>query len=113
MPSDRSDPVLFSELRESAGRIIAYVADHSVDSFRSDAMTRDAVCMRLIVIGEAANRLTSEGRALLPNLSWDRMASLRHLLAHDYGAASPTLLWSIATVNVPDLMTSLSSLAED
>jgi len=76
-------------------------------------LARDAVCMRLIVIGEAANRLTAEGKALLPDLSWDRMAALRHLLAHDYGAASPSLLWSIATVNVPELAAALSGLQED
>jgi uncharacterized protein with HEPN domain len=113
LSSDRPDPVLFSELRESAALISQYVSGHSSESFRSDMLARDAVCMRLIVIGEAANRLTDEGKAKLPHLSWDRMASLRHMLAHDYGAASPTLLWSIATVNVPALSSALSEIPED
>ena len=68
--------------------------------------------MRLIVIGEAANRLTDDGKAQLPDLNWGGMAGLRHMLAHDYGAASPTLLWSI-TVSVPQLTDALSRLPED
>ncbi|CAN5390452.1 hypothetical protein BH10PSE1_BH10PSE1_15660 [soil metagenome] len=93
--------------------IAAYLGKHSADSFRSDMLTRDAVCMRLIVIGEAANRLTDDGKAKLPHLNWVGMAGLRHLLAHDYGAASPSLLWSIATVSVPQLKTALSQIQED
>ena len=113
LPSDRPDPILISELRESVAWISAYVASHSADSFRSDMLTRDAVCMRLIVIGEAASRLTGDGKAMLPHLNWAGMAGLRHMLAHDYGAASPSLLWSIATVSVPELATALSQIPED
>lgn len=113
LSSERPDPVLISELRESVARIEDYLAGHSAESFRSDMRTRDAVCMRLIVIGEAANRLTDDGKARLPHLNWSGMAGLRHLLAHDYGAASPSLLWSIATVSVPQLADALSQLPED
>ena len=104
--------MLISELRESVARIGEYLIGHSAESFRSDMRTRDAVCMRLIVIGEAANRLTEEGKARLPHLNWSGMAGLRHMLAHDYGAASPSLLWSIATVSIPQLTHALSQLAE-
>ncbi|MFN3930222.1 MAG: DUF86 domain-containing protein [Brevundimonas sp.] len=113
MSSERPDPVLISELRESVSRIEEYLVGHSVGSFRADMRTRDAVCMRLIVIGEAANRLTDDGKARLPHLNWDGMAGLRHMLAHDYGAASPSLLWSIVTVSVPQLADALSQLPED
>ncbi|MBU2323494.1 MAG: DUF86 domain-containing protein [Gammaproteobacteria bacterium] len=112
MSSDRPDPVLISEMRESVARIDEYLIGHSAESFRSDMRTRDAVCMRLIVIGEAANRLTEEGKARLPQLNWSGMAGLRHMLAHDYGAASPSLLWSIGTVSIPQLTLALSQLAE-
>ena len=59
--------------------------------------------MRLIVIGEAANRLSDQTRAAIPSMDWRGMANLRHVLAHDYGAASPSILWTIATVEVPEL----------
>ena len=105
--------MLISELSESVDWIARYIAGQSADTFRDDMRTRDAVCMRLIVVGEAANRLTDEGKATLPHLNWAGMAGLRHLLAHDYGAASPSLLWSIATVSVPQLARALAQLEED
>jgi uncharacterized protein with HEPN domain len=113
LSSDRPNAVLIAEMRESATLITAYLSGHTPDSFRLHMLTRDAVCMRLIVIGEAANRLTDDGKAKLPHLNWAGMAGLRHLLAHDYGAASPSLLWSIGAVNVPALMDALSQLPED
>ena len=109
MPSDRPDDVLFQELAQSAAWIGRYIDRQSRDDFRDDQMRRDAVCMRLIVIGEAANRMSDAGRAALPELNWNGMAGLRHLLAHDYGSASPSLLWNIATVNVPALVAALKA----
>lgn len=105
--------MLISELSESVERIDDYITGHSAESFRDDMRTRDAVCMRLIVIGEAANRMTDAGKAKLPHLNWAGMAGLRHLLAHDYGAASPSLLWSIATISVPQLAHALTQIADD
>ncbi|CAN5282224.1 hypothetical protein BH09PSE1_BH09PSE1_06280 [soil metagenome] len=93
--------------------ITAYLDAHSAHSFRSDMLTRDAVCMRLIIIGEPANRLTDDSKAKLPHLNWAGMAGLRHLLAHDYGSASPSLLWSIATASVPQLKVALYQIPED
>jgi uncharacterized protein with HEPN domain len=109
LPSDRPDEVLFPELAQSAAWIGHYMDGQSRDDFGHDQMRRDAVCMRLIVIGEAANRMSDEGRATLPELNWNGMAGLRHLLAHDYGSASPSLLWNIATVNVPALVAALKA----
>lgn len=94
-------------MAESAGWIVRYTEGQSRNDFQQDQMRRDAVCMRLIVIGEAANRMSEEGRASLPEMNWNGMAGLRHLLAHDYGSASPSLLWNIATVNVPGLVAAL------
>ena len=105
--------MLLSEMNASVACIARYVGVHSAESFRDNMLTRDAFCMRLIVIGEAANRLTDDGKARLPGLNWVGMAGLRHLLAHDYGAASPSLLWSIATVSVPQLAQALAHIQED
>ena len=98
---------------ESVALIEAYTAGQTAAAFRSNMMMRDAVCMRLIVIGEAANRLTGETMARIPDLNWRGMAGLRHLLAHDYGSASPSLLWSIVSGNLPGLAKALTQFGED
>tara|TARA_R110002051_G_scaffold1276_6_gene7170 strand:+ start:2624 stop:2965 length:342 start_codon:yes stop_codon:yes gene_type:complete len=113
LSSDRPDTVLISEIRESVSLIEGYVSGQTPETFRSDMRTRDAVCMRLIVIGEAANRLTEATRARIPDLNWRGMAGLRHMLAHDYGSASPSLLWSIVIGSLPALAVALTHLPED
>jgi len=86
---------------ESTTLISTYVEGHTPQSFRADRMCRDAVAMRLIVIGEAANRLPRDVWTAMPQMDWQGMANLRHMLAHDYGAASPSILWTIATQEAP------------
>lgn len=113
MSSDRSDAVLISEVRESVSLIESYVAGLTDETFHASMQARDAVCMRLIIIGEAANRLTQETRDRMPDLNWRGMAGLRHLLAHDYGSASPSLLWSIVTTSLPELAQALKQLPDD
>lgn len=113
MSFDRSDAVLISEVRESVSLIESYVDGLTAETFHASMLVRDAVCMRLIVIGEAANRLTQETRDRMPDLNWRGMAGLRHLLAHDYGSASPSLLWSIVSASLPELAQALKQLPDD
>ncbi|MES2860033.1 MAG: HepT-like ribonuclease domain-containing protein [Pseudomonadota bacterium] len=104
---------MFAEIIESTDLIASYISGQSAESFRTSRMCRDAVAMRLIVIGEAANRLSRDVWQMLPQMDWQGMANLRHMLAHDYGAASPTILWTIATAEAPMLAAAVASLADD
>ena len=71
--------------------------------FHEDWLVRDAVCMRLVVIGEAASRLSDEFKASMPGLNWPGIIRTRHLLSHDYGSGNPDILWVIATERVVEL----------
>ncbi len=72
-------------------------------TFHDDWLVRNAVCMRLVVIGEAASRLSDEFKASMPGLNWPGIVRTRHLLSHDYGSGNPDILWVIATERVVEL----------
>ncbi|MFC5372717.1 DUF86 domain-containing protein [Brevundimonas faecalis] len=107
MRSERGDPGLSAEIRESIRPISLYVEDLTLDAFDRDMLRRDATAFRLLMIGEAAIHLSDGFKARLPHLDWRGMISLRHRLAHDYGSASSLVLWTIATEDIVGLRAAL------
>jgi len=107
LPSERSDAVLLNEIRDSIRLVGDYVDGLDLATFDASLLQRDATAYRLLLIGEAAARLSPELKASLTGIDWRGMISLRHRLAHDYGSASSLILWTIATVEVPELSTAI------
>jgi uncharacterized protein with HEPN domain len=58
----------------------------------TQAVTRDAVLYRLVVIGEAAGALSEATRAAAPEIEWQAIVGLRNRLAHAYWQVSLELI---------------------
>lgn len=110
MLSERGDPGLLAEIKESARLISLYIDGLTLETFDHDMLHRDATSFRLLMIGEAAIHLSDAFKGHLPHLDWRGMISLRHRLAHDYGSASSLILWTIASEDIPALQRSLMNL---
>lgn len=60
-----------------------------------DRKTYWAVLASLLVIGEAVKGLPSTVTNQHPDISWQAIAGLRNLLAHEYFRVDADLVWSI------------------
>lgn len=58
-------------------------------------------------IGEAAARLSVEGRARVPGIPWGQIVAMRHVLVHVYWGVDRDRLWKTATEDVPVLLAAL------
>jgi uncharacterized protein with HEPN domain len=76
-------------------------------TFFGDRFRQLAAERLLEIIGEAANALTSDIRRNYPEIAWDEIIRLRHLLAHHYHRIDPAHIWSIATNEIPTLSEAL------
>ncbi len=110
--SDESDSALVSEMLDAARRIAAYIDAGGAPEFLQQTIVYDAVCMNLLRLGECARFLGPETRSRLPTVPWPDLVNLRNRLAHGYETLKPALLWSIASVNVPDVAALLAGLAD-
>lgn len=70
------------DIREAIATIRGHIAAGSFDR-----KTSDAVLYNLVVIGEAAARISGETRARAPEIPWTRIVGLRNLIAHEYFAS--------------------------
>lgn len=87
---------LLTEMLESAQAVRGYVAGLSFDQFRDDNKTRDAVAMRLIVLGEAARQVDDATTAKLPTIPFPDIRATRNRIAHDYSKVNFRIVWEIS-----------------
>jgi len=80
----------------------------SEDAFLLEPHLQDAVARRLIIIGEAASRLSPQFRDSHPEISWRMVMGMRHVLVHDYGRQSARTLWQTAKEDLMNLKSALS-----
>ena len=78
--------------------------------FLSDKMRYYAVLKNIEIIGEAAFMLTNDYKKSHPDIPWEQMVKMRHILVHDYATVLPEILWETATVDVPNLQQSIKEM---
>lgn len=99
-----------SRLRDvlNAARLIAsYMRGVTKDEFSANIEKQDAVIRRIEIIGEAAAHLTDETRAAISDLPFRKMRGMRNIVAHDYANVDVTVVWDVATIHIPKLVTVL------
>ena len=106
--SSAADLVRVKDILESIRLISGYCANVSQDAFLLEPQLQDAVARRLIIIGEAATRLSQPFRDSMPEIPWRMVMGMRHVLVHDYGRQSARTLWQTAKEDLVKLKSALS-----
>lgn len=83
---------------------LSFVRGVSLEEFEANALVRSAVLHCLAVIGEAAGRIAEASEVEVPGLPWRRMKNLRNVIIHDYEGVNLPVIWTIVTVELPQLV---------
>jgi len=84
-------------LRDILGAIET-IESYSVSSyaeFVSDEKTQEAILYNLIVIGEAANRVSDEFQEKFHLIPWSSMIGTRNIIVHGYDQVKLQIIWEI------------------
>ena len=76
--------------------------------FLASAERQDALILNIIVIGEAAKRVSLPTRAKLPQLDWRGICGMRDVLIHDYIGVDIEEVWNVASNELPKVREVLS-----
>lgn len=79
------------------------IRSHMTRGDLSDGLIFDAVRVRMIEIGEAVKRLSSDLLATEPTIPWAEVAGMRDRLAHRYFDTSHAILQATVDHDLPDL----------
>lgn len=105
-PSDRER---LAHMLDAARDVLTYATGRKREDLDSDSMFRRATVNALQVIGEAAARVTDQGRARVPSLPWGKIVAARHILVHVYWGIDTEQVWRMATENVPAMIVVLEA----
>jgi uncharacterized protein with HEPN domain len=100
------------DIIEAVKKILAYTAGVTLPEFLANDEKQDAVLRRILVVGEAMKRLSSEFRQRYPEIPWRDIAGIRDIIVHDYNRVDAETIWDVVQNDLPGLMTFLSSLEE-
>ena len=102
------DSVRILHILDAIKEIEDYIQGADKDTFASNSMMFNATLHQLEIIGEAANGLSEEYVSNHPGALWARIIGLRNLIIHEYFGVDDQTIWSIVTVNIPQLKQYLS-----
>ena len=108
------DYVMFLEdIVDSAEKISEYIKGITEENFLVDEKTKDAVIMRIQIIGEAVKNLPAEVKVRHKEINWKKSVKLRNIFIHDYFGINCHRLWKTAKIEVPDLKEKIIKIFKD
>lgn len=110
MWSEPKDAAYVHEILERLALIDALMAGADREAFLSHRSAPDALALHFLVLGEAANKLSSAFKRSIPSVEWQKVINLRHLIAHEYRKIDHAELWRIAIEEAPKLKAALPPL---
>lgn len=105
-PNDRER---MQHMLDAALDVRLYIMQRERVDLETDSMLRRAVVNALQVIGEAAARVSDEGRVRVPSLPWGQIVAARNILVHVYWGIDVEQVWNMATQDIPPLIAALES----
>jgi uncharacterized protein with HEPN domain len=84
----------------------------SREQFDADSTLHYAVAHLIQIVGEAASRLSGATRADIPEVPWKEIIGMRHRLVHSYGRTDFAIVWTVATEQLPELITAVKGKLE-
>ena len=100
----RDEQVFLEDIVDACRRVQRYTSDLSLERFRDDEKTIDAVVRNLEVIGEASKQISAQARSQMAGLDWQRIAGLRDILIHNYFGIDIEIIWDVVANKVPLLI---------
>jgi uncharacterized protein with HEPN domain len=92
---------------DHAREAIAMVRERVRRDLDADRMLQLALTRIVEIVGEAANRVTTEGQARHPDIPWQSTIALRNRVIHGYDTVDYDIIWRIVNDESPPLIAAL------
>lgn len=96
------------DMLQSAELIAAYTEQCSESKFAKDIQLQDAVIRRILVIAEAARRVSDSTRQALPTIAWPEINGMLNRLVHGYDDIDLSVVWNVVQDEIPPLIAELT-----
>ena len=94
------DPASILDIVFACRRVRRFVAARSREELEADEQLQYAVLHAILLIGEAASRLSPEFRQTASSIPWGEIIGTRNRIIHGYDRVKLDVIWDIATNKV-------------
>ena len=78
-------------------------AVHGRDAFESDELIQTWILHHLLILGEAATRISDEFKENHSEIPWPKIIGMRNILVHNYLGIDLDIVWSVIDKDLPEL----------
>lgn len=104
------DKERLGHILDAITEIETYTKNIELKDFLANSMMRFASIKQIEIIGEAANHITSETRALFSDIEWRQIVGMRHVLIHEYFGVDSNLVWQVIRNDIPHLKAAINNI---
>ena len=108
----RSDNYLINDIKESIKSIEEYLSElnYNKENFLSNRRMQKLMIYEIIMIGEAATKISIETKNNYQNINWREISDMRNFLIHEYYEVSNNIIWETANKDIPKLKENIYSI---
>ena len=103
------DDAALADVLIAARRILQFTRGLDHDAFLRDVEKQSAVLHQLLVLGEAARRLSPTARERHGSIPWRKVVAMRNVLIHAYDQVDLEIVWATIEQELPSLVASLEA----
>jgi uncharacterized protein with HEPN domain len=98
------DNGILLDILNAARRMLRYTSTLTEEEFLQNELVQDAVVRQLIILGEAARRISQETKDAHPKVPWGDIAGMRNRLIHEYFRVDLGKVWDTIKNDLPRLI---------
>jgi len=99
----KDNTIYLEDILNHCEKIISFTDGISKEDFLENELIQDAVVRNIEVIGEAANKLTSDFKIDHPGYPVRDAITMRNKLIHDYTMINYSIVWDTIVRDIPKL----------
>ncbi len=98
----RDDRERLRDMLDAIHQIEKY-AIQGKDRFTEDELIQTWMIHHLMIIGEAASKMSEQTKQRYPDIPWVGTIDVRNIIAHEYFRVNFNIIWRIITHDLPSL----------
>lgn len=111
--SQPDDPSRLRHMLEAALKAVSFLKDRTRGDLDADEQLTLSITRLLEVIGEAAGRISEDGRRAYPGIPWPQVVGMRNRLVHAYFEVDLDEIWRTVRDDLPPLITELQNRSQE
>lgn len=107
---EKKDLNRLSHMVDAAKAVLQHIHNKKQADLEKNRLLIGGVIRELLLIGEAANAISAQSRAKMPNIPWKEVIGMRNQLIHAYFEISYKIIWMTVTEDIPKLIAELEKI---